>query len=1332
VAVDVTAFVVLGLASAFPAIAVSFSPSPTSPMRPTALLLVTRRLGSWLGSALALAFAVIASGVMASCAEEEAPNPLTTSTGVTAGADGGAQADGAAGPSGPRYCTQARAESLPARLVTMSAHASSGDQLVLVSDVYNAFVSTCGICHGTINALGGFQIASVDDFTLATIQKNNVIDHITSKEVCPTALNPNDPNEPMPPCGQPNAVLFSQRGPDDQVRQFEELLSEWIAAGGTASFTPASTSSGDDGGADGGGAVTQFSMTPANADAMTNLGNCIPSPGLVDVETTKSKQLDDLFAAATSKAGGTPAQYLGLPEKLSQTDLFTLDSSTLAEYGVVAYQPAYPLWSDDAGKVRYVRVPRGQSIKFNKETQSFDIPPNTRFYKTFMKQIADTDGSYRYRKIETRLIVARQDTNNPDGTAASQNSLFGTYKWADDESDATLVQGTLYNGNPFPDTILSYNTDEQLAAAILAGDPLDPEEALLEGGALRHYAIPSSQRCVQCHMGSPSQDFVLGFTPLQINRRATGVGGTIPDHGVTAGADELTQLQRLIDYGVITGIDSLSDVKFLEDSQGSRAPRDNQELVAQGYMLGNCAHCHNPRGYPTSIQPLLTNTLDFLPSATTGGIFQFPLERYSPDIFRGELGTTPIPFITPSLMDLPHLSPNGGVPANDPFLGTVGTASDGTPTLRYAALAPWRSLIYRNTSSAFTYGDPQDVALYPHMPMNTPGFDPRVRQIMGDWMVSIPAVRKHPELPEYAFYTGNTGAYGGTPDTTEQPYVEVTPDDPRYPAAQAAAVQRLIYSHGGANPSLPTVQIPYVPYSDPGNTGDIIDLDTELNPTCHPTPNAGVSAPDPMSPNQKDPLLLPFIDTPHWVVTDLSQLPGYTPRRADWANILVSGTAPSPPVSCASTGATAAYDDQLDVVAFDQSVTLDATFTSFANTPRPMGVWQQKAGCDFSSQHPVSYYTATPDAENTQWMTSTVTGPAPSPSAPVYEETPGAEVFKMICINCHGKRADSNGFIAQNLANLTGGLARVADFRDGFLGPVTSPGDNRHAAFGAAALPPGAGANWTGVTDDDRAARYMAWMALGGTEVLIPTDVLQIVGVTPVLGVARDLGTTSANMLASAKGLCLTLLGSRKGPGPQFDPTKGYFQQSVNDSLILGNGDAELWMKLCTVNNPSPVHIIEYQNGRPNIPTTGGSSDPEFEGTNLGLQRFVSQDFYLANGGTTVGDENAKIVSVSSDNKQTWPEWPWCLDASAALQAPVPPGLPVCPAAVSKADVQCLANSQAQPVVPCPVGFFDNAAANKWAVRGAMNAGFSVYMYLKSLETMANPPPDYNQCELLQ
>ena len=60
-------------------------------------------------------------------------------------------------------------------------------------------------------------------------------------------------------------------------------------------------------------------------------------------------------------------------------------------------------------KLRHIRVPRGTSVQFDKATQTFTVPPNTRFYKTFTKAVINTDGSTRYRKIETRLIVARPE-----------------------------------------------------------------------------------------------------------------------------------------------------------------------------------------------------------------------------------------------------------------------------------------------------------------------------------------------------------------------------------------------------------------------------------------------------------------------------------------------------------------------------------------------------------------------------------------------------------------------------------------------------------------------------------------------------------------------------------------------------------------------------------------------------------------------------------------------------------------------------------------------------------------------------------------------------------
>ena len=84
--------------------------------------------------------------------------------------------------------------------------------------------------------------------------------------------------------------------------------------------------------------------------------------------------------------------------------------------------------------------------------------------------------------------------------------------------------------------------------------------------------------------------------------------------------------------------------------------------------------------------------------------------------------------------------------------------------------APWRSLIYRNVDTPFPYFD--DYVPFPHMPMNTPGFDCRAPRIMGDWMVGLPAdaqaARRFPEdaLPAIEHRPDAEETYDDSP----QPY----------------------------------------------------------------------------------------------------------------------------------------------------------------------------------------------------------------------------------------------------------------------------------------------------------------------------------------------------------------------------------------------------------------------------------------------------------------------------------------------------------------------------------------------------------------------------------
>ena len=245
--------------------------------------------------------------------------------------------------------------------------------------------------------------------------------------------------------------------------------------------------------------------------------------------------------------------------------------------------------------MRYIRVPRGESVKFDKATQSFTIPRNTRFYKTFLKQVRDVSGKETYRKIETRVIVSRPDTTAPDGTA-QQNALFGTYVWNEDETQATLLTDPLRDGKPFADRLFEYITDEQADLAIVAS--IHPTCRPRARGRRRRAPLRASR---EPSAASSATWAARARTSCSGSRRSRWRGGRPAPAASTSRptGDELTQLQRLIDYGVITGMASPRDILPLEESEGSRQPRNAYELNAQAYMVGNCAHCHNPRGFPS-------------------------------------------------------------------------------------------------------------------------------------------------------------------------------------------------------------------------------------------------------------------------------------------------------------------------------------------------------------------------------------------------------------------------------------------------------------------------------------------------------------------------------------------------------------------------------------------------------------------------------------------------------------------------------------------------------------------------------------------------------------
>lgn len=1201
-----------------------------------------------------LSFWLLAPLLVFACSDEEPQRPSDDYrrdvTGATPAPDGAVMSapngsDASTPPQPEPSCRPAQAEPEPAR-IREGLLDSPQQVLISATDLYEQhFLPRCGACHGVKKSDNKLWLKDASELGAELDALVARIETDTLASVMP-----------------PEEKLLRDRDPADPVVTLNRLLKAWRDAGKSEYFpdpraalveaTPAS-----------------LAAPPSLAQSLTNMGSCIPAARILHSDSQRMDELDAKFAAMTSN--------LDLPKSLADTDLHTLDSETLAKSGVISYAPAYTLWADDAKKMRYVRVPRGSSIAFSVAKQSFEIPDNTRFYKTFSKEVKDPAGNTVYRKMETRLIVVRRNLERP-GQLPRVKAVFGTYKWNDDESAATLHDEALRNGEPFTDHLFPYVTDEQGAAEEIEkaqggshAEKLDRAmPILLSKRFARHYALPGAERCVQCHMGGPDGTFVLAFSPLQIMRRPLGEGGVIEP----AAPDELNQLERFIRYGLITGLaekDVAKKLLPLEKSQGARSPRTSEELIAQGYMLGNCAHCHNPKGFASLSAPELTDLLNFMPSGDVGGIFEFPLDRVSPRIQRRALGDNgaflPIPYITTGIYDHPD---TGQWPAPD------STQSRERLQIKKQFAAPWRSLIYRNVDNPFTYS--ADGAIFPHMPMNTPGFDCRAPRIMAEWMLSIPSLPKEDRC-EYSTPDGQKLERCRTGDSKlMQPEQEVRPGDPLFWFAQEhAALQLELYRAGE--------RIKWC-----ADTRDIID--SRVKP-----PNA---------PNGEGrPGDIP--DRPHFVPTDLTDPKGaWKPRNHNWQATLVQR-----PIGEIAPDEEPRKRDLKHLLTILRAKRLSPSLVKFATTPVPMGLWKAKPSCDMSSQKSVA---SIPEAERPSWMRDPSNGVQPSDY--VYMATPGASVFGMVCSNCHGKLADSRGRQADTVVQMTGGATRVANFRAGLFGPPEMPGQNLQTEFVKGPASMGAPTDW--------AARYMAWMALGGTTAVIPQAVLSVVGANPVFGTAvfRGIAGGDPNMLSVARAVCAAIVEETDTFGSNHGHYFGYGTVEIEKALerqppprnvTAKNGDAELWERLCSFENELPVRVYDF-----------GLEPGKSDRYQLQLTGHYRRAGYPSD--TPVMTRDAKRAStLSSDNLK-----PWCVRAPVAAdpkfdQLVVQKGIAICPPElfVLNPDVNGF-------LVQTHV--LDAGDKVAWTLRGAVNAGFAVFSHLRDLTSgKAEVTIDYDRCELL-
>lgn len=1222
---------------------------------------------------LSMTLASISCGSSPSMTDIDTPQ-LGDDAGSPDAGQGSPDAGGAAG-----ECTPVQSsERLPARSAVLEGRVGSRTRRFPVDDLWQQFFTHCGNCH-VENGLGGYRCSRnvaqdettrpflddcIDDVALATI---------TSDEPVGNEAAGVPPFMPPPEFG---GIPWNERGVGDPVRELHRLLTLWIEQGRPSEFFEVEETVGEAG---------SYGINREVGEALTNLGNCIPEPQMVGADVEEMERLDAFFQGVEG--------FEDLPKTLEGTDLSTFDSARLAATGVIAYQTAYPLWSDDAAKLRHIRLPVGAKIRFDPATKQFAIPNDARAYKTFLKRVIDDQGRESYRKMETRIIVARAD--GPEARSGGKYlpaAVYGTYVWNDDETQATLSEDPLRNGEPFRDRLVSYNVDEVRATEIIEQFPNGAQDRLRSEGAGRTYAVPGSNRCEQCHMGSPSGDFLLGLSPLQLHIRPPGEGGALEDRR----ADEVSQMRRLVEYALVEGWDDTDPGVRLETSQPGREARTNEELVAQGYMVGNCAYCHNPDGFASFTIPEIRDVLRFYPDQNRGGIFEFPLERTSPRSFSGENADKPVAYISPSLrMDgvTPRFTVNNELFPID---------------------APWRSMIWRNASTPFTYDE--DFLVYPKMPQHVPGHDCRAGRILGEWMVSLPARELEPSHPDYAPW---------------QPFIYVPEGSADRAASEMEARDRL--ERFRSSPAFW-----YCPDGD-----DIVDRTVSPDGIGRTVPrNRDVLIRDRDWPGEGLVTLLRewlAPESPHWFVFDPTELPPpWLPRRPDWDEVLVDGSQVT--------------DSRTEEVAVEllRDVAYTEALRSFALQATPFAPWREDLGCDFDS-NPLS--AVAPRASSfvgnarPKWMRERVDL---NPSSPVWSISPGALTFNLVCANCHGQSGDSSSNLARTISDLTGGRTRVADLRAGLFGPDapqanTATTSNIVRVFGSAAGANGSAEDW--------AVRYTTWMGLGGTDRSIPEPVLRTIARVPAADQSRAnkdisyLGGFSANMLSIVEGFCRMLLplnvSMQNGnlqvsiveAFRQFDTDIGDLRKTATERipLLRENGDKEMWERICSFDNPPPIRMIR--------PLNGWQQNNSIIQREMRVVRFFRSEDALGSSiypaSAWVGDGRGQVVQglLGRTAAQPLPDnlLPWCIQrpttpaeleqAEAFRQDPVirrgRPPLPFCPEALT------------DPIDATgrPLHEMTNDDLYRWAVRGAINGGAVVFAYLREqLARGQPPPPNFNEC----
>ena len=245
------------------------------------------------------------------------------------------------------------------------------------------------------------------------------------------------------------------------------------------------------------------------------------------------------LAACTQPAGVRDGVVLAADPapKLSDYGFFASPNAGAAvSEGVVPYDLINALFSDYAGKHRFVYVPKGQHATYNPD-KVFDFPVGSVLIKTFAFAPDMRDPALNERWIETRLLI-----HKADGWVAYP------YIWNKEQTEA--VYSPVGGG-------------QKIETISPEGKPLSID-----------YAVPNRNQCKECHQQSKA------FVPI-------GPGARNLNHVGPAGVN---QLANWVERGILDV--APADAPAAPPVYGD-APLDER---ARAWIDINCAHCHKAGG----------------------------------------------------------------------------------------------------------------------------------------------------------------------------------------------------------------------------------------------------------------------------------------------------------------------------------------------------------------------------------------------------------------------------------------------------------------------------------------------------------------------------------------------------------------------------------------------------------------------------------------------------------------------------------------------------------------------------------------------------------------